>query len=292
MAKTIIQIKPSDIVIREKWNPRHDFEGEEDLIQSIVANGVRMPISVYKEKDKYVLIDGERRVRACLKAVASKFLPEEPEITAYLEPKFVEREALYITLVSNDGKPLLPVEEAYAYERLRKGGESLEEIARKVGRTAGHISSRLKLLAGTEELKTAVAEGKIGTTLATKLLKKKPEEQKKLVKEATTSTEGKKKVEKRLEKKTSFSDKLVDYLERIKTLETEIKAYEDHIKELEETKGINSGKDMAEGIASFLNRAEEEDINEFFETMNKIHPELRKMYKEICEKSIKEISVT
>lgn len=292
MAKTIIQIKPSEVVIREKWNPRHDFEGEEDLVQSIVANGVRMPISVYKEEDMYVLIDGERRVRACLKAVASKFLKAEPELTAYLEPKFAEKDSLYITLVSNDGKPLLPVEEAYAYERLRKQGDSLEEIARRVGKTAGHISSRLKLLAGTDELKAAVADGKIGTTLATKILKKKPEEQKRLIKEATASTAGKKTVEKRLEKKTSFSDKLVDYIERIKLLEDQVKLCEEEIKELSETKGINSGKDMAEGIASFLNRAEPEDIEEFYKVMNTINPILRKTFVDICEKSIKEISLT
>ncbi len=50
-------------------NPRLLFRHKEfeELLESIRVFGVQVPISVYQEKDRYVLIDGERRWRCCLK---------------------------------------------------------------------------------------------------------------------------------------------------------------------------------------------------------------------------------
>lgn len=52
-------------------NPREKFiESEEDeLIESILSKGILNPIIVYEQRkdNKYVILDGERRYRACLK---------------------------------------------------------------------------------------------------------------------------------------------------------------------------------------------------------------------------------
>ncbi len=62
---SIDKIEPSD------WNPRERFdeEKEDELIESILAKGILNPLVVYKKKgeNKYVILDGERRYRACRK---------------------------------------------------------------------------------------------------------------------------------------------------------------------------------------------------------------------------------
>jgi ParB family chromosome partitioning protein len=60
---------PVDEIDRNPENPRIVFRGNElnQLLQSIRKLGVQVPISVYPEGNRFVLIDGERRWRCCLK---------------------------------------------------------------------------------------------------------------------------------------------------------------------------------------------------------------------------------
>ena len=60
---------PLDLIEKNFENPRLVFRpGElEELTESIRRYGVQVPITVYKERKRYVLIDGERRWRCCLK---------------------------------------------------------------------------------------------------------------------------------------------------------------------------------------------------------------------------------
>jgi ParB family transcriptional regulator, chromosome partitioning protein len=60
---------PVDKIDRNPENPRLFFHGAEleTLLNSIRRQGVQVPISVYKERGRYVLVDGERRWRCSLK---------------------------------------------------------------------------------------------------------------------------------------------------------------------------------------------------------------------------------
>jgi ParB family chromosome partitioning protein len=60
---------PVDRIDRNPENPRIIFRGEElnQLLKSIRARGMQVPISVYREGSRFVLIDGERRWRCALK---------------------------------------------------------------------------------------------------------------------------------------------------------------------------------------------------------------------------------
>jgi ParB family transcriptional regulator, chromosome partitioning protein len=71
-----LQQVPVDKIDRNPDNPRIVFRpGElEDLLESIRVYGVQVPISVYREKGRYVLIDGERRWR-CARKLNSKTIP-------------------------------------------------------------------------------------------------------------------------------------------------------------------------------------------------------------------------
>ena len=65
--KNVEQIKVNKI-IPNKSQPRLDFyeESLEGLAESIKENGLLQPISVRKNGNKYEIIAGERRFRACL----------------------------------------------------------------------------------------------------------------------------------------------------------------------------------------------------------------------------------
>lgn len=58
-----------DLIDRNPENPRIIFRPKEmsSLLESIRKHGVQVPISVYKEGRRYVLIDGERRWRCSIK---------------------------------------------------------------------------------------------------------------------------------------------------------------------------------------------------------------------------------
>jgi ParB family transcriptional regulator, chromosome partitioning protein len=60
---------PIDLIEKNPDNPRIYFRQEEldNLLVSINKYGVQVPISVYQDGDKYIIIDGERRWRTCKK---------------------------------------------------------------------------------------------------------------------------------------------------------------------------------------------------------------------------------
>ena len=60
---------PVDKIVRNPENPRIVFRSTEleELLESIRRYGIQVPISVYAERNRYVLIDGERRWRCCIK---------------------------------------------------------------------------------------------------------------------------------------------------------------------------------------------------------------------------------
>lgn len=74
-----IQYIPISQIEPNRFNPRQRFDEEEldELIESILEKGILNPIIVYKKKneDKFVILDGERRYRACSKLPDIKELP-------------------------------------------------------------------------------------------------------------------------------------------------------------------------------------------------------------------------
>ena len=67
MKKEIVRIK-LDKIIPNTNQPRLDFYDDsiKGLAESIRQNGLLQPVTVRKKDDKYELIAGERRYRACL----------------------------------------------------------------------------------------------------------------------------------------------------------------------------------------------------------------------------------
>src|SRR5437879_6280802 len=68
-SSSLLENIPVERIDRNPENPRILFRPTEfeELLESIRRYGVQVPISVYRNKGRYVLIDGERRWRCALK---------------------------------------------------------------------------------------------------------------------------------------------------------------------------------------------------------------------------------
>jgi ParB family transcriptional regulator, chromosome partitioning protein len=93
--KRIQEINLDDLITNE-FNPRARFneEEEEELIDSILSKGILNPIIVFHDtiEGKYVILDGERRFRACkkinIKKIPARVLVKEPNLLETLSLMF------------------------------------------------------------------------------------------------------------------------------------------------------------------------------------------------------------
>ena len=118
--------------------PRKRFDQEklEELASSIKEVGLVQPITVSKNKDRYLLVAGERRYRAHeilgRETIAAIVTAGEPDLVALIEN--VQREALD------------PLEEADAYQQLmERHGYTQAELGKVVGKKQNTISETLSL---------------------------------------------------------------------------------------------------------------------------------------------------
>ena len=139
---TIVTYLPVGRIEPNPAQPRKNFNPEElrDLSHSISENGVIQPITVRQIKDKYVLVAGERRLRASIMAG----LREIPAIISDMD----ERESSLVALIENLQRSDLDFfEEAQGIHNLiRTYGFSQEEAARKLGKSQSAVSNKLRLL--------------------------------------------------------------------------------------------------------------------------------------------------
>jgi ParB family chromosome partitioning protein len=128
-----------------------------DLVESIRAHGVLQPlvVSTGSSDNSYVLIAGERRLRAARLAGLEK-VPVVVKDAA-------SSEMLEIALVENiQRQDLNALEEAQAYRRLADEFSMTQEaIAQRVGRSRTTVSNSMRLLSLSQEIKDSLGAGTI-----------------------------------------------------------------------------------------------------------------------------------
>ena len=163
--KESLKIRISDIE-PNKAQPRKYFDKEklEELASSIREHGLLQPILVRKVNDKYQIISGERRWRACRMAG----LVEVPVILKDLDDK----QALEIGLIENlQREDLNVVEEAEGYRSLIDDfGLTQEEIAKRVGKSRPVVANAMRILALPQAVLKLVVDGKLSSGHARSLL--------------------------------------------------------------------------------------------------------------------------
>lgn len=150
-----------DKIIPNPKQPREYFSdsGMEDLSSSIKEHGILQPLVVSPLADgRYELIAGERRLRAA-KLAGLKHAPA-------LVREVKDHEKLELALIENiQRQNLNPIEEAAGYRRLMdEFNLSQDEVGKKIGKSRPVVANMLRLLSLPEEIRKAVAHGKISAS--------------------------------------------------------------------------------------------------------------------------------
>ena len=140
-----------------KFQARRKFDVEklEELSQSILKIGLIQPIIVRKDKKKFELVAGERRLRACK-------LVGIDEILAIVSD-FDDRKAFESGLIENiQREDLTSIEEAEGYSRLmNEFNYTQEELAKIVSKSRSHVANLLRLISLPKEVKKYILDGKL-----------------------------------------------------------------------------------------------------------------------------------
>lgn len=161
------------LVARDGFNVRTDMGSIEDLAASIKEHGVKVPMRGYKEKgtDKYFITDGHRRYAAC------SIVVNETGSTIYvpfvLEPQGYSDEQRVIDMfITNEGKPLTPLEQAEGVRRLQNWGYSDKDISQKIGRSIAYIGKLSSLTTAPKKIIKLIENGKIAASFAMDIISK------------------------------------------------------------------------------------------------------------------------
>ncbi len=158
---------PVDQVATNPQQPRSRFDEEalSGLAESIREVGVLQPISVSRTQDgSYVLIAGERRIRAARRAGLS----EVPAVIRTVD----DQSSLTQALVENiQRENLTPLEEAAAFQQLLEDfGLTHEDIGARVGKSRTTITNTLRLLGLPASIQGMLERGELSAGHARALL--------------------------------------------------------------------------------------------------------------------------
>jgi ParB family chromosome partitioning protein len=131
-----------DRIMPNPNQPRSLFDTEsiKELAQSIVEHGVIQPIIVKEGPSGYILVAGERRVRAS--KIAGKLTV--PAIVRDYNSKYLSELAILENLQRED---LTPIEEAIAFKSiLMNSNITHEELGKRVGKSRTYITNIIGLL--------------------------------------------------------------------------------------------------------------------------------------------------
>ena len=150
---------PLDEVVPNPEQPRASFDPEalEELSDSIREHGVLSPLVCRRDAGRYVLIAGERRLRAS--GLAG--LTEVPVVVR--NDEVAPKEQLELALIENlQRADLDAVEAARGYERLMTVYHlTQEQVARRVGKKRSTVANALRLLKLPEVALNALQGGQI-----------------------------------------------------------------------------------------------------------------------------------
>jgi len=148
---------PVEDVRPNPYQPRKTFDERSlsELADSIREHGLLQPVVVVEDIDGYVLVAGERRLRASklanldtIKAVVVNVDADQMRQHALIEN--IQRDQLNV------------IDLAQAYEELLKAhAMTHDELSHVVHKSRAHISNTLRLLTLAENAKAALSQGKI-----------------------------------------------------------------------------------------------------------------------------------
>jgi len=121
--------------------PRQHFDPVKigELAQSMLANGLAVPILLRPNGERFVIVHGERRWRAA-KMLEWETIPADVrELTG--------EESHWLSLIENIQRAdLTPIEEARAYAAYLSNGVTQTELGARIGKSQSYIAHKIQLL--------------------------------------------------------------------------------------------------------------------------------------------------
>lgn len=156
-----------DKIAPNPHQPRKDFDedGLKELEASIRRHGVLQPLVVMRQGGGYLLVAGERRLRAAKEAGLQS-------VPVVLREDLSEADLLELALVENvQRRDLNPIERAVGFrEMLDRLSITQEAVAQKVGLRRSTVANHLRLLELPKDAQDAVRKGVISMGHARALL--------------------------------------------------------------------------------------------------------------------------
>jgi ParB family chromosome partitioning protein len=156
-------------IVPHKGQPRQHFDAQalEELTQSIREHGLLEPIVVRRlaaGADKFEIIAGERRWRACQKAGLREALVVVKDVST--------AQAFELALIENvQREDLNPVELAEALDRLvKEHAYTQESLAQRLGKDRSTIANSLRLLKLPARVRSKIVTGELSEGHARALL--------------------------------------------------------------------------------------------------------------------------
>lgn len=148
------------------WQPRATFDAAalEDLVNSIRTQGLLQPITVRARRDRFQLVAGERRVRACRELGMTEIDAVVREVT--------DQQMLEWAILENlQRSDLDPIETARSFRRLiDEFTLTQDEAARRLGQSRAHVANTLRLLELPGEVLELVSRGTLAPGAARALI--------------------------------------------------------------------------------------------------------------------------
>lgn len=226
----------SALMVREGFNVRFDFGDVEQLARSIADNGIERPLNVVRAADdesKFEVIDGHRRHAALQLARDKGWIDAHSfQVPIMITPRTMPMiEQMMMIARANDGKPLMPIEEATLYKRLVDKGVPMSDICRTCGHSEVYVRQHLDLLAADPAVTAALRKGEISKTLALNIATQAKHgrvDAKAVVEKATSSTAGKREasaaVDPYIAKQRAIKVRLDSIREQLAAKQAEVKA--------------------------------------------------------------------
>ena len=173
------QIVPIAKVFESPLNPRKHFNQKkmEELVESVRAKGIMMPLLVRPVDGRFEIAAGHRRYRA---AIELKLLEVPLIIREMIDSDFLE----VLTIENLQHEDVLPLDEAQGFRTLmEKTNYDVAAISLKVGKSESWIYQRMKLLELIPEAQKLLTEDKITAGHAILIARLQPNEQKECLKE-------------------------------------------------------------------------------------------------------------
>lgn len=166
MNQELCDLPINKIDVEENYRKTFDEKKLGELARSIKKNGVIQPIVVRTKGKRYVLVAGERRLRAAK-------LADQVTIPAVVRDITDEAYSIELQLIENIQKEAVPyMEEAYGLAALRdKGVLDIKEIAERIGKSDAYVYCSIRLTTMSDDARRIAENGWIHKAVAWEIAK-------------------------------------------------------------------------------------------------------------------------